>query len=158
MARLDPASIQLPLTLRPNRVECVLATIAAAFMAGVGILFIRFTNIDPWLSWGLAVPFSIAALVSIAHMFSSIYSLRLTPDGFHFRSLFQNRFVAWRDVDEFWRSNLPSGTVGWTPAAHLRWPPGERPFSQSAELLPSHYGLRGRALVRLLNTLRQRYG
>lgn len=153
----NATQVELPLTLHPSRLQAWLFLPPSSLMLAIFLGMAMATGHSA--SWLLAGAFAFATAICVARVWPGVYLLHLTSDGFRVKTLFQDTYVAWRDVERFELYMTQASTsVSWQHATHVTVTPTLRGFHGPFEILPSNFGLRPKKLAALLNDLRQRYG
>jgi len=146
------------LILRPSRGKSLLFLTICLVFTPAGVLAIR--EGQPLMGSLILGFFGLGAAVFVIHLLPGASWLRLTRDGFHFRSLFRKpRFVSWRSVSRFSVSQVSDqDMVVFTSEEGASSPlaPLNAALTGHAEALPDTYGKKAEELAALMNEWRGR--
>jgi len=146
------------LVLRPSLKKNAWMLVASIAFVAIGILAV----LNEETKTGLLVLgfFSICAVVLSINLMPGASWLRLTNEGFHFRTLYREpKFIAWKSVSRFRVSEVSDETmVVYTSekGAQSALAPMNAALTGHTEALPNTFGESPEELAKLMNEWRER--
>ena len=157
---LSPAG-QSEIVLRPSALKTILYLAICLGFTAIGILGIRTDG--PVIGWLCLVFFGSGTVIFILQLLPGASYLRLSPDGFTYRSLFRTwPTIPWRDVSEFRTAYVSRGVSLVVYDSNATSKPTLRKINRALVgatdgISSATYGLKPEELAEVMNAWRSRH-